>query len=120
MPGDFQKREDYPDDCDLISFITPLHWYLRDDVVKVLRYAYDALQPGGTCLIVGYMLNDDRSGPLDPAFYHLQAIRDGHYSGHVGSGPQYCGYLEEAGFVDAQYDWLLENRLGRIEAKKQG
>ena len=64
------------------------------------------------------MLNEDRSGPLDPAYYHLQAIRDGHYTGHVPSGPEYVGYLEQAGFQDARYEWLLANRLGQIEARK--
>lgn len=118
LPGDFLKVEDYPGDCDLISYITPLHWYLRDDVLKALRLAFDALPPGGGILIVGYMLNDDHSGPVDPAFYHLQAIRDGHYTGHVPSGPEYLSYLREAGFVDAKYDWLLANRLGQIEAHK--
>ena len=116
--GDFMKVEDFPGDCDLISFITPLHWYLRDDVIRTLRYAFDALPAGGGILIVGYMLNDDRSGPIDPALYHLQALRDGHYSGHVPSGPEYVSYLQEAGFVDAKYDWLLAKRLGQIEARK--
>ena len=118
LPGDFLKVEDYPNGCDLISYITPLHWYLRDDVLRALRLAYDALPPGGGILIVGYMLNDDRSGPVDPAFYHLQAIRDGHYTGHVPSGPEYVSYLAEAGFLDAKYEWLLDNRLGQIEARK--
>lgn len=118
LPGDFLKAADYPGGCDLISYITPLHWYLRDDVLQTLRRAYDALAPGGGILIVGYMLNDERSGPLDPAFYHLQAVREGHYTGHVPSGPEYVSYLQEAGFVDAQYDWLLANRLGQIEARK--
>jgi SAM-dependent methyltransferase len=118
LPGDFLEVADYPTDCDLISYITPLHWYLRDDVLKALRFAYDALPPGGSILIVGYMLNDSHSGPVDPAFYHLQAIRDGHYTGHVPSGPEYVSYLREAGFVDAKYDWLLANRLGQIEAHK--
>ncbi len=117
-PGDFLREEDYGGDFDLISYITPLHWYLRDDVVKALRLAYAALPPGGTVLVVGYMLNDDRSGPVDPAFYHLQAIREGHYTGHVPSGPEYVSYLQEAGFEDAAYDWLLPNRLGRIDARK--
>lgn len=118
LPGDFLKPEDYPGGCDLISFITPLHWYLRDDVLDTLRRAYDALPSGGGILIVGYMLNDDRSGPVDPALYHLQALRDGHYTGHVPSGSEYVSYLQEAGFVDARYDWLLDNRLGQIEARK--
>lgn len=117
-PGDFLEVADYPSDCDLISYITPLHWYLRDDVMQALRNAYEALPAGGGILIVGYMLNDERSGPVDPAFYHLQAIRDGHYTGHVPSGPEYVAYLREAGFVDAEYDWLLDNRLGQIEARK--
>ena len=117
-PGDFLNRDDYPRDCDLISYITPLHWYLEEDVVTTLRYAHDALPPGGGILIVGYMLNEDRSGPLDPAYYHLGAIRDGHYSGHVPSGPEYCDYLRQAGFEAARYDWLLANRLGQIEVRK--
>ncbi len=117
-PGNFLDAADYPSDCDLISYITPLHWYLRDDVLRTLRYAYDALPPGGGVLIVGYMLNEDRSGPLDSAYYHLQAIRDGHFSGHVPSGPEYVDYLEEVGFEAAHYDWLLANRLGQIEARK--
>jgi|GEM_PF-653146 len=117
-PGDFLKPEDYPSDCDLISFITPLHWYLEDDVMKALNYAWSMLPSGGTILIVGYMLNDTRSGPVDSAFYHLQAIREGHFTGHVPSGPEYCAYLERAGFKDAKYDWLLANRLGQIEAQK--
>jgi len=117
-PGDFLKRADYPNDCDLISFITPLHWYLRDDVMQALRYAYEALPSGGSILIVGYMLNETRSGPIDPAFYHLQAIREGHFTGHVPSGPEYVAYLEDAGFRDATCDWLLPNRLGQIEARK--
>ena len=118
MPGDFLQRGDYPGDCDLISYITPLHWYLRDDVLRTLRHAYDTLPAGGSILIVGYMLNDDRSGPVDPALYHLQAIRDGHYTGHVPNGPHYVSYLRDVGFVDARYDWLLADRLGQIEARK--
>lgn len=118
VPGDFLKRTDYPNDCDLISFITPLHWYLEDDVMRALGYTYDALPSGGTILIVGYMLNEDRSGPIDPVFYHVQAIREGHFTGHVPSGPQYVAYLERAGFKDAAYDWLLPNRLGQIAARK--
>ena len=40
QPGDFLEPDDYPADCDLISYITPLHWYLRDDVVKVINLLF--------------------------------------------------------------------------------
>ena len=119
-PGDFLKSEDFPEDCDLISFITPLHWYLKDDVMRALGHAFDALPAGGGILIVGYMLDDDRGGPIDSALYHLQAIRGGHFTGHVPSDREYAAYLTEAGFEDAHYDWLLPNRLGQIEARKPG
>jgi len=113
-PGDFLEADDYPGDCDLISFITPLHWYLRDDVVNALKLAHAALPRGGAALIVGYMLNDARNGPLDSAYYHLQAIRGGHFTGHVPSGPEYVEYLEEAGFENCEYEWFLAGRLGTI------
>lgn len=117
-PGDFLNQADYANDCDLISFITPLHWYLENDVMTALKFTFDALPRGGSVLIVGYMMNEERSGPLDPVFYHVQAIRDGHFTGHVPSGPEYVNYLDRAGFVDAKYTWLLPNRLGQIEARK--
>lgn len=118
QPGDFLRQQDYPDDCDLISFITPLHWYLKPDVMKALGYAWQALPSGGTVLVLGYMLNDDRDGPLDAAYYHLQAIRGGHFTGHVPSGPEYVTYLHEAGFVDGHYQWFLSGRLGLVTARK--
>ena len=118
-PGDFLRSDDYPQDCDLISYITPLHWYLRDDVMRALRHAFDALPKGGAVLIVGYMLNDDRTGPLDSAYYHLYAIREGHFTGHVPSGPEYSSYLSEAGFSDIDYEWFLEGRLGMIVGWKR-
>jgi hypothetical protein len=117
-PGNFLVPEDYPPGCDLISFITPLHWYLRHDVITTLRYAYEALELGGTLLIVGYMLNDDKTGPLDPAFYHLHAIRDHHFTGHVPSGSEYADYLTEVGFKEVHYAWLLSHQLGQIHAVK--
>jgi hypothetical protein len=120
VPGDFLNPDDFTGEFDLISYITPLHWYLRHDVMRALKYAYDALPDGGGILIVGYMLNDQRSGPIDPALYHLQAIREGHYTGHVPSGPEYVAYLTETGFVEADYDWLLDNRLGQVFARKPG
>jgi hypothetical protein len=114
QPGDFLKAADYPPGCDLVSFITPLHWYLRDDLMMALRNAYEALPSGGAVLIVGYMLNDERDGPLDAAYYHLHAIRGGHFTGHVPSGPEYVAYLKEAGFERVHYEWFLEGRLGTI------
>ena len=62
----------------------------------------------------------DRPQDTPPDCRHQKGPRDGHYTGHVPSGPEYVAYLQEAGFVDAEYSWLLDNRLGQIEARKPG
>lgn len=102
----------FPDDCDLISFITPLQSYVPEQVIRILKKTYDALLPGGTCLVMDYMLNDDKNGPLDPAFLNLAGVRNGHYTGRVQSGPEFKAFFEEAGFVDTQAEWLMNHQLG--------
>jgi|TARA_B100000959_G_C14742499_1_gene525665 hypothetical protein len=62
----------------LISFITPLQSYVPDEIVRILRKTHDALTNGGTCLVIDYILDDDKSGPLDPAFINLEGLRKGH------------------------------------------
>jgi hypothetical protein len=116
--GDFLNRQDYPSGCDLISFITPLQGYMSEEVCQILGYTYEALEPGGTILIVDYMLKDDKSGPLDAAFHNLSGIQDGHYMGRVNSGAEYTDFLTEVGFGDVDVGWLLAHQLGVVSAKK--
>ena len=104
----------FPEDCDLISFITPLQSYVPAEIVEVLRKTRDALVDGGTCLVVDYMLNDDKNGPLDPAFLNLAGLRKGHYTGRVQSGREFTALFEEAGFQDVQVDWLMRHQLGFV------
>jgi ubiquinone/menaquinone biosynthesis C-methylase UbiE len=109
----------FPEDCDLISFITPLQSYVPDEVIRILRKTYDALLPGGTCLVMDYMLNDDKDGPLDPAFLNLGAVRKGHYTGCVQSGLEFKAFFEEAGFVDTSAEWLMRHQLGFVSGTKE-
>ena len=110
----------FPNDCDLISFITPLQGYVPDQVIRVLKKSYDALLPGGTCLVVDYMLNDDKNGPLDPAFLNLGGVRNGHYTGRVQSGSEFKAFFQEAGFVDTSAEWLMRHQLGFTYGVKAG
>jgi SAM-dependent methyltransferase len=110
----------FPDDCDLISFITPLQGYVPDQVIRVLKKSYDALLPGGSCLVMDYMLNDDKNGPLDPAFLNLGGVRNGHYTGRVQSGPEFQAFFEEAGFTDTGAEWLMRHQLGFVYGSKAG
>lgn len=117
-PGDFFKTE-YPKGCDLISFITPLQAYMPDQVVEVLKRTYDALEPGGTCLVVDYMLNDEKAGPLDAALTNLSGVRHGKFIGRVNSGAEFREYFARAGFEEINVWWLLEHQLGVVTGKKR-
>lgn len=117
-PGDFLET-DYPKGCDLISFITPLQGYMPDQVIDILKRTYGALEPGGTGMVVDYMLNDEKTGPLDPALTNLNGVRHGKFTGRVNSGAEFKSYFEEAGFVDIEISWLLEHQLGHVTGKKK-
>jgi|TARA_Y100000310_G_scaffold335301_1_gene416948 hypothetical protein len=115
--GDFLKP-DYPGGFDLISFITPLQSYLPEEEIKVFTYTYQALEPGGTILIIDYMLNEDKTGPLDPVLKNLQMIRNGGYTGRVNTGADFAEFLTSVGFGEVDYWWLLPHQLGVVTAKK--
>ncbi len=118
MNGNFFDTP-FPENCDLISFITPLQSYVPHEVIGLLKKSYDALQPGGMLMVMDYMLNDDKDGPLDPAFLNLSGIRNGHYTGRVQSGPEYRDFFEEAGFIDTHSEWLMRHQLGFVYGTKE-
>ena len=117
MEGNFLEPG-YPKGCDLISFITPLQGYMPDDLNKVFTYTFEALEPGGTILIIDYILNEDKVGPLDPALMNLEMIRDGHHMGRVNTGAEFETFLTDVGFNDVDVWWLLHHQLGVITAQK--
>jgi hypothetical protein len=116
-PGDFLKSE-YPRGCDLISFITPLQGYMPDEVLRVLKSSHEALEPGGTIMVIDYMLNDEKTGPLDPAFLNLQTVRDGRYGGRVNSGAEFRELFAAAGFREINVWWLMPHQLGVVTGTK--
>ncbi|MEC9152002.1 MAG: methyltransferase [Pseudomonadota bacterium] len=115
-PGDFFGAS-YPKGYDLATYITPLQGYMPDKVVAALAKAKASLEPGGMILVIDYMLKDDKTGPLDPAFVNLFGIRDGRYLGRVNTGVEWCDFMEEAGYVDAEYRWFTPHQLGLITAR---
>ena len=108
----------YPGGFDLISFITPLQAYMPDDLSKIFAHAFQALEAGGTILIIDYMLSEDKTGPLDPALMNLQMIRGGHYTGRVNTGSEFEMFLTDVGFENADHWWLMQHQLGVVTAKK--
>ena len=115
--GNFFEDE-FPRGVDLVAYITPLQSYNAEEVQFLLNKAFDAVEPGGSILVVDYMLNDDKTGPLEPAFYHLIGLSP-MSGGRVNSGAEFCEYLKKAGFVDPEVNDLIPGMLGRVTAKKQ-
>lgn len=115
-PGNFFET-DYPRGADLISYITPLQVYERDDVQWLISKAVDALEPGGTMLVVDYMLNDDKTGPPDSVFRHLMGLASGR-EGRVNTGYEFSQFLEKAGCIDIEVAEFIPGSLGRIAGRK--
>ncbi|MDP6342820.1 MAG: methyltransferase [Alphaproteobacteria bacterium] len=110
----------FPEGHDLASYITPLQGYMPDEIIAVLRRTQEALKPGGEILILDYMLEDDKTGPLDPAFVNLAGVRRGRYLGRVNTGAEWCDFLGQAGYVNATSRWFTPHQLGLITAQKPG
>lgn len=117
QPGDFMEN-DFPSGADLAAFITNLQSYNPEKKLILARKAYNALKPGGTLLIIDYMLLDDKSGPLDPAFMNLAQYSMRGSGGQVFTGAEYCECLTKVGFIDAKARWLLPHMLGLTQGNK--
>jgi SAM-dependent methyltransferase len=68
--GDF-TRDPLPGGCDVVLMASNLPQYGRDVIREVVGRAHDALLPGGEMHLIGEMLDDDRSGPVDAAIWGL-------------------------------------------------
>lgn len=111
-------RDEFPRGADLVAYITPLQAYDADEVQFLIKKAFDAVEPGGRIIIIDYMLNDDKTGPLTSVFYHLSGGLSETNPGRVNSGAEFCQYLRKAGFVDMEVSEFLPGSLGRVTAKK--
>lgn len=116
-PGDFFGAP-YPSGYDLATYITPLQGYMPDKVIAALAKARESLDPGGTIMVVDYMLRDDKTGPRDPAFVNLFGVRQGRYLGRVNTGAEWAEFLREAGYVGPEYRWFTPHQLGLVTARK--
>ena len=114
--GNFLTDE-FPRGADLIGYITPLQGYDIEDVQFLVKKAYDAVEPGGGILILDYMLNEDKTGPLVPAFFNLRALIEID-PGRVNSTAEFCEILSEVGFVDIKVSNFLPGSIWRVTGKK--
>ena len=66
------------------------------------------------------MQEDDKTGPLDPALVDLAGVGGGRCLGRVNIDAEWCGFLAEAGYINAVSRWFTPYQLGLITAQKPG
>lgn len=116
LPGDFIVTP-FPDDVDVILMASNLPLYNEAVIGAIVRKGYEALVPGGEFNLVGEMLADDRSGPLDAALWGLnEAVARSEGKAHTIA--QCIGYLQDAGFVSISQEVFIPGILQHVRGVK--
>lgn len=114
--GDFTKDE-FPRGVDVVLMASNLPQYSAELIQLVVKKAFAALAPGGEMHLIGEALNDERTGPLDPALWGLnEAIWNS--TGEAHSEEDCRAFFRNAGFVDVKTEPFIPGILSRITGRK--
>lgn len=116
IAGDFTSSE-FPEDCDVAIMASNLPQYSRDIIQQVVNKTYAALLPSGEMHLIGEMLDDDRSGPLDAALWGLYEVMS-NSTGITHSRADCVGYFESAGFTNVSVSEFIPGILVRVTGCK--
>ena len=116
LGGDFTKDE-FPKDCDIAVMASNLPQYNREIISLVIKKTFDTLLPGGEMHLVGEMLDDDRSGPLDAAVWGLMEVMS-NSTGLTHTCADCVSYFEQAGFIDVKIHEFVPDILVRVSGFK--
>lgn len=114
--GDF-TRDPFPEGVDAAVMASNIVMYGEEVIQSVLQKAFAALVPGGEMHLVGEMLYDDRTGPIDAALWGLGELVYGS-GGKAHTVGQCVGYFEKAGFVDVADHEFVPGLLHRVSGTK--
>ena len=115
-PGDL-LTVDFPPGVDVMLMSSNTPNFSTSGLATVYRKAFDAMEKGGTMLILAEVLYDDRSGPLEPALWQLHEILVGGWGGTYTISD--IGHLlKEAGFIDCEVSEFAPGLLTRFTARK--
>jgi SAM-dependent methyltransferase len=115
--GDFTS-DPLPDGADVVVMASNLVMYDQDLIQAVVSKAYGALVPGGEMHLVGEMLDDDRTGPLDAALWGLGELMY-ESAGKTHTVGQCLGYFQKAGFVEVADHDFVPGVLRRVSGIKR-
>ena len=116
MAGDF-TADDFPAGVDVVVMASNLPQYSAELIALVVAKAFAALAPGGEMHLVGEALNDERTGPLNPALWGLAEALSGS-TGVAHSEAECKAFFAKAGFVDIAVHEFVPGILSRITGRK--
>jgi len=91
--------------------------YNRQIIGQVIQKTFDALLPGGEMHLIGEMLDDDRTGPLDAAIWGLYEVMS-NSTGIAHSKADCVSYFEQAGFRFVSVSEFIPGILVRVSGTK--
>ena len=115
-PGDL-LTVDFPLGADVMLMSSNLPNFSTSGLATVYHKAFDAMEEGGTMIILGEAVYDDRSGPVEPALWQLHDTLVGGW-GEIHYISDVCHLLTEAGFIDCEVSEFLPGLLTRFIARK--
>jgi hypothetical protein len=87
-------------------------------LATVYGKAFEAMAEGGAMIVLGEALNDDRSGPLEPALWNLDdALSGSHGDSHTVA--EVCALLADAGFGECEASEFVPGLLTMFVARKR-
>lgn len=89
---------DLPRGFDLVLLSAILHSFPPDENRRLLGKAVRALTPGGRVVVSEFLVNEDRSGPLQPALFALNMLV-GTPAGDTYTESEIRGWMDEAGLT---------------------
>ncbi|HJQ60244.1 MAG TPA: methyltransferase [Vineibacter sp.] len=116
LAGDF-TRTAFPSEVDVVLMASNLPQYSPELIQLVVNKAFAALVPGGEMHLVGEMLNDDRSGPLNPALWGLNEAVFGS-TGVAHSEADVRRYFATVGFAGVTVNEFIPGILSRVTGRK--
>jgi SAM-dependent methyltransferase len=115
--GDF-FTDDLPMGADLFTLCRIIHHFDDEKVVKLLSRIHQALPPGGSVLIVEWLLADDKSGPMTALTQSLNMLVLG-AEGGVRSVSEYAALLHQAGFNQVKHFKATSGQLDAMLARRE-
>lgn len=110
-------RDPFPAGADVAIMASNLPMYGPEMIARVVAKAFEALARGGEMHLIGEMLNDQRTGPIGPAYWGLgQAVVE--TQGVAHSEADCVAYFRAAGFEDVAVSPFVEGSLSRVHGLK--